>query len=436
MTAETSFEQVVEERLFAGLLQTNSEVFFRLSNTLQKPDRGWNRKHYFQLISESDALESFLDDYGARLNRTYAVFGELVASVRGFAMAGYSTTHLTSRLESYGIADHLAPGEFEALERALGGAVGFIRASTHTMLRAIVAEAGVLGLEITPEAFPEENFLPVHARQRLPRNVDVEELTDERQKIAEVASKYLGTCDLLGDARVREIDDPEERASFLARACTEEKARVYEATVHNLQSAYDTYIKSTKLESNDERLPRLRGHVSTALHILEATTHLTHFYERHENDIRSEASKQRIAALVDRAEVQDVILNRLLYWAERILVLGRGIAEDLLGGYTNAQELRVELADDLVLHARPAALIVGIVNQFGTPVELEVGGQRCNAASILELLVTVGSHPDEKRFVFRGDEKPLRDIGLLFQYGLGEAGVDQLPDELAYLRAK
>ena len=60
---------------------------------------------------------------------------------------------------------------------------------------------------------------------------------------------------------------------------------------------------------------------------------------------------------------------------------------------------------------------------------------RCNAASILELLVTVGSNPDEKSFVFRGDENPLRDIGLLFQCGLGEDGIDNLPSDLSYLRA-
>jgi hypothetical protein len=79
-------------------------------------------------------------------------------------------------------------------------------------------------------------------------------------------------------------------------------------------------------------------------------------------------------------------------------------------------------------------LIVGIVGHFGTPVEFEVQGHKCNAGSILELLVTVGSHPDARRFVFRGDENPLRDIGLLFQNGLGEHGLDRLPERLSYLR--
>ena len=47
----------------------------------------------------------------------------------------------------------------------------------------------------------------------------------------------------------------------------------------------------------------------------------------------------------------------------------------------------------------------------------------------------VGSNPDERKFRFRGDENPLRDIGLLFQHGLGENGVEGLPDDLRYLKS-
>ena len=74
---ETSLEELVQERQFAGILQTHGEVFFRLSNTLLGlGKRTWNKKHYFQLISEADSLESFLDDYGARYNRTYSLLTE------------------------------------------------------------------------------------------------------------------------------------------------------------------------------------------------------------------------------------------------------------------------------------------------------------------------------------------------------------------------
>jgi phosphotransferase system HPr-like phosphotransfer protein len=238
---------------------------------------------------------------------------------------------------------------------------------------------------------------------------------------------------MLRDLRVRAIAHPEERKAFLKRACTEELARVYEATVHNLQSTYDTHLQNTVLESADARLPRLRGHVSGALHLLATVTYLTHFFERHEDEVRSEEVKHHIGRLISRTDVQATILD-LLVLATGILEEGRSVAEALLPEYTNVQEMSIEVGDGLVMHARPAALIVGIVNHYGTPVEMEIAGQVCNAASILELLVCVGSHPEERRFVFRGDENPLRDIRLLFESELGENGLEQLPEALAYLR--
>ncbi len=99
------------------------------------------------------------------------------------------------------------------------------------------------------------------------------------------------------------------------------------------------------------------------------------------------------------------------------------------------EQVGVELPDEVTVHARPAAYIVGIVNHYGTPVEMMVAGARCNARSILDLIVTIGSNPQARRYTFRGDENPLRDIGLLFESGLGEEGASSLPGELSYLRA-
>ena len=435
---EVSLEKLVQERKFAGFLQTHAAVFFRLTNSLladsEPTGAGWNKRHYFQLINESDSLESFLDDYGARYNRTYAFLTELVASVRWFAQSGYCVSHFLGRLESYGDA---LWGDAEACAQGKGAVeegLEFLRSTALRILASIRDEAGRLGVEITPETFPESNFMPVTARRRLPRNVGQDELVNEEQKIAEVATKFLQATEMITDTGLRRINDPVERHEFFTRVCTEELARVYEATVHNLQSTYDTHIQNTVLEGQDERLAHLRGHASATVHLLEAVTHLAHFIERHENEVRSEDAKRRIAELVDRSEVERVTLNGFLYWAHRALLSGVSLAEDLLPEYTNIQQLEVELGDDLALHARPAALVVGIVNYHGTPVELELGRQRCNAGSILELLVAVGSEPDQRRFVFRGDERPLRDIGLLFEHGLGENGLERLPGQLSYLR--
>ncbi|HKX46722.1 MAG TPA: HPr family phosphocarrier protein [Planctomycetota bacterium] len=430
---EAPFEQVIREPDFVPLLQERAGGLAQLADALRRTGQAWNKRHYFQLLHDADELESFLDDHGARDNRTFFLTRELVAGVRGLAGAGYSLAHLLGRLDAYGAPNWLDQAAYRRLVERLERSRAFVQASVARLLDALRAELAARGVARATDPLSEDRFRPLAVRRRLPTDVGHDELTNEGQKVAEVASKFVQTSQLVGDLKLRAVADPVDRRKLLARVCTEEQARVYEASVHNLQSTYDTYIQGTVLEGDDPRLPRLRGYASASLHLLEAVTQLTHFYERHESDQRGLEVEQRLGALVARSEVEGVILNELLVGASELLADGRELAEELLGAYTNVQELEVVLPQGLTLHARPAALIVGIVNHHATPVELQVGARRCNAASILEVLLTVGSQPGERTYVFRGDERPLRHIGLLFEHGLGERGLADLPSDLDYL---
>ncbi|MDP6538042.1 MAG: HPr family phosphocarrier protein [Planctomycetota bacterium] len=433
--SETSIDEIVTEQAFTRSLSVQGEMFFRLANSMLGLDHpGWSRRHLYQVVSEAHALESFLDDHGARDNRTFHQLRELVASIRGLAQAGFCLRHLSGRLESYGVQATLSDEAGGAMEAAIVGARDFVEAGVGSLLKASREEAEAVGVRLPSDGFPSERYLPDSLRSRLPRNLGEEVIDEEAQRIAEVASKYLQVSEMFDGIGVRPLADPEACERFLSQRCTEEQARVYEATVHNLQSAYDTHIKNTVLEGEDDRLPRLRGHASAALHLLEAVTLLAHFVERHEASDRQEGAVSRIDGLVSRREVRDLTLNALLCWAQRLIEMGRPLAEDLLPSYTNVQELAVELEPGLVLHARPMSLIVRIVGHHGTPVEMEVGGTVCNAGSIMDLMVAVGSNAASTEFRFRGDEHPLRDIGALFEHSLGEGGLSTLPDELSYLR--
>lgn len=429
-----ALEEVIPESAFAALLQRQGDMLFRLAETLRtRADADWTRRHFFQLVSEADAVEAFLDDFGARHNRSFAFLRELVASVRGFALAGFSVAHLAMRLDGY--PNVLSTGEATSSSDSVRRSLAFLVRTVRNLLAAVQSESRKLGVVLPVESFPEDRWKDDGPRRKLARNMGQGELASDEQKTAEIASKFVEASDLFDALGVRRIAAEHERESWLQRHCSEERARSLEATVHNLQSAYDTWVKGTSIEAGDPRLPKLRGHASAALHLLEAVTQLTHFVERHERTMRDDAIAQRMVSLVSKPEVRDVTLNHLLVHAGVYLRRGRSVAEDLLPSYTNVQEIEVGLRDDVVLHARPAALIVGIVQRYGTPVEFEVEGQTCNAGSILEMMVTVGSAPEARRFKFRGDEHPLRDIALLFQHALGEDGLDRLPAELAYLRS-
>jgi len=432
---ETSLDRIISEETFAGVLEGEAEMFFRIANSLQfKSEAPRRRQQLYQLGIESNLLESFLDDHGAQHNQAFCFFRELVASTRGFSKVGFALEHLQRRFEGYGtLLDGVDPRRSEFLG-SLERAAGFIAEALKRLLEAAREEARSLGLHPVEQFFPEERYTTGLVNLQLPHNLGDERIDEETPRVAEVASKYLQVCAMFREVGIRRIEEPEARETFFAKECTEERARVYEATVHNLQSAYDTYIRDTSHESADERLRSLRGHASAAFHLLESVTGLTHFVERHEAGGRNEEQKKRMGALVVRAEVREITLNHLLYWAGELILLGESLARDILSRFSTVQELELELPAGVTIHARPASLVVAIVNHYEMPVELEVAGKTCNAASILEVLIHAGSNPDERRYVFRGDVRPLGDIRALFEAGLGEDGLDKLPDSLAYLR--
>lgn len=427
---EPSIEKTVPEADFANLLAERGAEF--LEGCAADADVPWTKRRFFDLYVASDELESFLDDYGARTNRTFSVFTELVASLRGFGLAGMSLSHLVRRLPGYGVLDRLGDRRVKALDD-LGTALVFVEDKIARLMGALLDEGRAIGVT---ELRRGEGQPPVDRsvrRFRLPHDVDLDRTLDEEQRIAEVVTNYLEAAGELERAGIRPIADPREREAFLRSHCSEEVARVREATVHNLQSSYDTYVKTTVLETADDRLPALRGHIAAALHTLEAVTALTHFVERHERGLRSDLAEAVLQRVVPRDEVRAITLDHLLAWAREFMTSGVDLAEGLLPSYTNEREVTLTLKDGVVFHARPASFVVSIVQHHGTPVELEVEGEKANAGSILDLMVVLGSHPDARSYVVRGDERPIRDLEALFAADLGEMGMEKLPDSLGYL---
>ncbi len=429
--SKASLDEILSEEDFQALAASRGARFGRLSHTLLAREL-WTRRHFYQLIVEADVFESFLDDHGASHNQRYRSLRELVASVRGLSRAGFAVRHLESRLDTYGISAVCEGDEEARFAQAVVDARGFLEQSLRGLLSAVLEESAAGDFELPSELFADEEYTADQARRRLPRNLDGEIQEDEEHYIATVATRYLEVSELFSSFQLGDTDSPLMSERLMSEFCTEESARVYEASVHNLQSVYDTYIKNTTLEDSDERLPRLRGHVSVAFHLLEAFTELIHFVERHERS-RSLDASSRIPKAVDRSRVVQVARENLLAWAARMIVLGRPYAEALVPTYTNQSELFVEVPPELTLHARPVALIVKIVNHHGTATTCEVGGSECNAGSILEMMVTVGSHPELSTYCFSGDARTLEDIRRLFAAGLGETGTDSFPPELGYL---
>jgi phosphotransferase system HPr-like phosphotransfer protein len=429
--AAEPLERFINEQEFLPLMAGQAQPFFRIGNYLMAaPVETWGENHMFSLSTEANALESFLDDFNARDNRTFSHFTELLASVRGFANAAHSLHHLKRRLSKYGVNAE-TDGKFV---NALKDAVDWTTHSIEKLLKELYKEAEARKFLVGREAIGEARLPSAFARLRLPRDIDDEDVADETQRIAELATKYLKICDVVDSIGIEIVDDPVRLRHFVAKNCTEEKARQYETSVHNLQSKYDTYIKNTSYESHDPNLKALRGFISITLHLLEYVTHLVHFYERHENDIRYEPTKQRIARTIVKGEVLDHAVNFSLYYAAQFLRRGRDPALAIFPEYTKLREQSFDVPTHVELHLRPATLIHKVATHYGTPVQMRLGeGEWIDVSSLIRVVMEIGMNSGARSVTFRGDDKALRDLERLFENGFGERG-EPLPRELPYLQ--
>lgn len=427
--SEGEFKQALQQRL--GLLDGASEALRRIA---MRGDAG--KRAFSDLADATARFGAFLDDSRAKTNLVFAPLSEFTSSLRGFARVGRSLCHLELRL---GNQLPLPSGEEgSAFVRDTGETIGFVRDAVARLYGALREEVGSLlgdGLRNGADAPANGVSLPA-STPVLPDNLAGVLLPDQDRRIAELASKFLGHREILKrQSEKQRFVDPERMRRFVLEVSDEQEVRFFETRIHTLLSRYDTYVEGTPIEDRDPELQRFRSHIVVMLHLLQTMVELVHFYERHENDIRSEEAKNRIAQVIDKNRVLDRILNYNLYYLHAYADLAAPVAECLVDRYTKQTRVVLTVPEGVFIHARPVSLITRVVSHHGTPVTITVGEVSAYAGSIINVLMAVGSNPSVREIVFEGDDAPLADLRLLFEHRLGE-GPGPLPEELSYLGMK
>lgn len=417
---------ILREEDFVPLLEEAARGFGSMVAALAEDPTPLSHAGPVSRLGEAaDGLETFLDDHGARENRTFVTFGELVASTRGLCRVRGVGLYLLSRLPRYQLL-----GDYSELIEDLQAADVVLDDALAALCGGLMDSADALGFEWTPTQVPMGPN--PETRRQLPRNLDADASSGERQHIAELGSRFQA---MLKASRQLDLGHRRPAAglsTFVAEHATEERCRWYESAVHNIQSMYDTYVLLTAIEEEHEWLRNLRGHVSVARHLLEMATGLVHFYERHENDIRHPGAKSEISRLVSKGSVLDVAVNVCLRQAYMAVEGCAPVAQKIIEIFAGQQSVSLKMPDGISLHARPLALIVQIARHHRTPLELSLEGEACSALSLMGLIMLAGKHPNPGVIEARGDARALADLLLLFDNNLGEK--DDLPDELGYLR--
>ena len=370
----------ISDQAFTHLMSRRSQVLLAAARDLPKARRHdgvLTRPMTGLLFMQAVELEELLDAYGARNNRRWRRFRTLIATLKQFADMGYELLHIRHALPNY----HLLPipQDFSA---ATTESLLFI---SGVLLRAgdeLLSEAATLNLGMPPSA-SESLYTEVLPPGRLPHDIETRKIENVYETVTLLATEFLNLAD---QTRIlsRITKPPQDQVLNFTSAVNEELLRQLTQRFHNLQSLYDTFVSDTDVEMLDKDLAVLRGHVTVAMHLLEAGTLMAHYFERHVR--RSlHPCPESPAALVNPYRLLSALIDYAIGFALAYIEPARRLCQAMLKRYIEPGEIEVPIPVYRGFHVRPSTLVSSIVLHYGTEVAVRMDNQVCNAAVPLEM---------------------------------------------------
>jgi hypothetical protein len=403
-------KEIISEEEFLNIFQKQTSELLKICaylNEKEEKDFLYTKRFYGNVTTQSRILEDFLDDYGAKNNRNWIYFRELTASARYMGFSAYMIQHLRNRYALY----DLKSSEAKTFLDHTIETQDFLNTAIKNVFRSIGDEARRLGLPTPVEKLNEEDFLDVASNKMLPHNVDEDFSSKEEENVVKIASEYLNIMRDHEDFKIDHNYRVEEIEPLIPEYISEEKLRRFQLRIHNLQSVYDTYIKDTKIELENTPLNSMRGCIAVALHLAEIATTLTHFYERHESEIRHEKVREEIEIIIDKGQILNCIVNYCLLHCYNHLEKGNSLARSFLKNYVIMDSIRVPIPIYMGFHVRPATLVMKIVKHYGSEVTMHIDTEAYDASSALDIFRANEKISAKKRRLILKEIKPCKAQG-------------------------
>ena len=397
----------------------------------------FTKKLFSRLIESSQILEDFLDYHGAKNNKNWYYYRELSAAVRHLGIGSYSQKHILNRLVFYDLVNT------EDFEREGRATFNFLIKSLMKLAPVILDEARRLNIPVPDDNFDTFEFPGVTTNDLLDYDIDDEDKDLQKKNIVKIASEFLCIARNFDHLGFYEPYDLKKILEIVPDKINEVEIRQFEMLVHNLQSAFDTYVIHGGYRFGNRKLKDLRGCFSVVFHLLQMTGRLLHFYERHlyEAGYKNIYKKvqEQLSLLVDPEVLLDRTINYGLYYVCHFLTTGKHLAGEILNENIERSSISVGVPVKLGFHSRPSLLVAKIVRHYGGQVELCVGEDRFDASSVLDIQWAGGKIQKENitEVKFEGDVRALRDIKILTSVNYGEDTMGKgvpLPKELGYLK--
>ncbi|MGE0084056.1 MAG: HPr family phosphocarrier protein [Desulfococcaceae bacterium] len=399
--------------------------------------REFTKKLFSKLIGTSQVLESFLDFHGAKNNKDWYLYRELSAAVRHISLGAYSQKHILNRLAFYNLED-TDQFRIEGLKN-----LDFLTRCLKKMGPVILDEAVRLNIHIPQTYFEATDFPAITTGDRLEYNINDEQKSSQREHVVKIATEFLNIAKDFEKYEFFEPYDSLKLRILVPNVINEVEIRQNEMLVHNLQSAFDTYVIHGGYEFGERKLKELRSHFSVVFHILQMMGRLLHFYERHLHeagykDIYKKVRNQ-LSFLVNPETLLDRTVNYGLYYVCHFLSKGKDLAHEVLNKNVERGVIKVGIPVPRGFHNRPCMMVVRVVEHYGGQVIMRAGDGCFDAGSILDMQWAGGKIQNENitEVTFEGDVRALRDLEILAGINYGEDLMGKpvpLPSDLKYIK--
>jgi phosphotransferase system HPr-like phosphotransfer protein len=373
---------IIAEETFRLLISSRTDELLSISLYIKKHCHNKNcftRPLLGDILSEATKIEELLDAYGVRNNQRWYPFRELVATIKLFANVSYILLHLKHSVPTY----NLLSIENDFL-KATDEAFSFTCKILVSVVACLLKQAENLKIYL-PEHIPgEKSFIEELPPGQLPIDRKSRQVSSAEETVVYLATAFLNLADASSFLHIPHKERTQSYRDYIPDPISEEKLRNLEYKFHNLQSLYDTHISDSNVESLDENLPVLRGHVSVIFHLLETATALTHYCERHV--LISESKKVHInSCLIDYTPLFEVLVNYSLCFSSLYIKKGRKLCQLMLKSYAKQGQIVVFVPRYRGFHVRPSTLIAKIVNHYGSEVCMKLGSETYNASYTLDI---------------------------------------------------
>jgi len=406
-------------------------------SNLEQDSIFFTKKLFSRLIASSQILEDFLDYHGAKNNKNWYYYRELSAAVRHLSIGTYSQRHISNRLVFYDLVNT------EDFDREGKVTFNFLTKSIKKLTPVILDEARRLNIPVPDDNFDTFEFPGVTTSDLLDYDIDDEDKDLQKKNIVKIASEFLSIVKNFDHLGFYEPYDFKEIPEIVPDKINEVEIRRFEMLVHNLQSAFDTYVIHGGYRFGNRKLKELRGCFSVIFHLLQMIGRLLHFYERHLHEAGYKniykKVQEQLLLLVDSEVLLDRTINYGLYYVCHFLRTGKDLAGEILNENIERSSITVGIPVKLGFHSRPSLLVAKIVRYYGGQVELCVGEDRFDASSVLDIQWAGGKIQKENitEVKFEGDVRALKDIKILTSVNYGEDTMGKgipLPKELSCLK--